>query len=143
MKRSNYKLLLLGVIYLLFFLDGAAHYFSLYWTIPWFDRVTHCIGGMWVALFVPWFVQYSGYMRPRPWPLSRTMGITALSVAVVGIGWELYELSFRLWAQVPLDMPYYIDTAKDLSFDVVGGVLGFSVFALLHRNGFAPPAAVH
>lgn len=103
---------------------AVIHYLAielyLYWIYPWFDMITHSLGGVVVAL---------GYMSVRDFFPS--VGLvwqkfipTMLFVLAVAFAWELFEI----WAGIPLDEPdYLLDTITDLVLGLSGGVVGYLV----------------
>ncbi|HEU5114386.1 MAG TPA: hypothetical protein VFT82_01310 [Candidatus Paceibacterota bacterium] len=89
-----------------------------YYTTNWFDWPVHFFGGVWVALFVLWFLNL-----PRIEAVKSLLNGKTLIFAVfcVGIAWEIYELSFGITNFH--DKGYAFDTAHDLLNDVLGACL--------------------
>ena len=120
------------VIYLLVIAHGAAMWLYLYWTLPWFDLVTHFVGGVWVAFASLWLVFYSGYLKPENTPArtKKNMLLTALiSVAIVGIIWEVYEFVGQYWLNVTFASNYSWDTFVDVVMDMVGALAAYWIFS--------------
>ncbi|KKS86003.1 MAG: hypothetical protein UV60_C0004G0080 [Parcubacteria group bacterium GW2011_GWA2_43_11] len=46
--------LLFIVIWVLALVHMTAEYYYLYWTVRWFDILTHFLGGLWVGIAVVW-----------------------------------------------------------------------------------------
>ncbi len=108
---------LLGrLIYLIFFIfitNFLANKFYWYSSIWYFDMIMHFLGGFWVGLA-------SLYVF-LPQNISRKVIFKILlSVLIVGIGWEVYEVLVNdIIAQNPFD---YLDTLSDIFFDLSGGL---------------------
>ncbi len=84
---------------------------------PIFHIVMHIVGGIGIALFVAALIN-SGFIRTSN--RRRTVIYGAL---IAGIIWEVIEgyyhiTGFKLWTAA-----YYLDTAKDLINDLIGGTL--------------------
>lgn len=82
------------------------------------DTPLHFAGGLWVGLlFLALFgrfkelAPYSGFIKSRLLLLAFTVAI----VALVGVGWELYEFVFNNIGPIA-------DTMGDLSLDLIGGL---------------------
>jgi len=92
---------------------------SLYYVFAAFDIPMHFLGGAVIALMI--FA-----LAAIEFPLPRFMtkfGPVILSVCIVGIMWEAFEV----WAGIPMEHDYFADTALDLVMDLVGGVVGYFV----------------
>jgi len=101
--------------------------FSLYWVFWWFDIPVHFLGGVFVALFALWFFFESGYVQ-----LSRSIKHVALvaggSIILVGISWEIFEL----FAGVPIEENFVLDTAIDLTMDALGAIVSGFIFVKIY-----------
>jgi len=86
---------------------------SLYWYFWWFDILMHFWGGSLIALGV--FV-FSGFSFSS---FAPSLKITLLSLIIITVTWELFELFVGLYEPVA----YLRDTAKDLVVGVGGGLL--------------------
>lgn len=93
--------------------------FFLYWIFPWFDVLTHFLGGIVVAL------GYQSFLDRRVTASSvwRRLPGTLVAVLVVSISWEIFEYSagIAIWG---LD---FFDTLSDLVLDLLGGIVGYAV----------------
>lgn len=116
--------------WLLVVANTIAEYFSLYWTLKWFDLVTHFIGGVLVALIAVWLWFYSRYFGPvrlySPRPLLLVTGLSVMSVAVL---WEVYERFVWYLTDYPLAPNYVSDTVLDIVLTLCGATLVFLVLA--------------
>jgi len=48
--------------------------------------------------------------------------VTLISIFVVGVGWELFEL----WAGIPVVEDYILDTTTDLIMGILGALSGYA-----------------
>jgi hypothetical protein len=116
----------------LFLLGGAVaflHYrgitYDLYWALWWYDLLVHFLGGMWVALFFVWIVQWLGMS------VTRTSAMFLIGIGatiVVGFAWEMFELATGM-----VEIAYWRDTLIDLVMDVSGALLGCMYGSVLVR----------
>ena len=106
----------LAVSIALALLHFAALEWYLYWRFLWYDILMHFLGGLCLGLFAYWLLSR----------VSIPTFIMCIScVALVGIAWEVFEFVTKFppsfW------MSYPLDTMKDLTMDLVGGIGGFLV----------------
>ncbi len=113
----------------IFLLHSLATKFYWYSAIWWFDMPMHFLGGLWLGLCFIWILE------------KKTLSIKSilhiiLSVLLVGILWELFELYFvNLIARNPFDI---LDTLSDIFFDLAGGFLAILYFfKYCYNNGNA------
>jgi hypothetical protein len=93
--------------------------FYLYWTYHWLDIFMHLLGGVSVALgyaSLPFF----GIQLPKRFS---TISTYLLIVLVVGLFWEVFELS--IGTSLTGEEDFVLDTVSDLVLDVLGGALGY------------------
>ncbi len=57
--------------------------------------------------------------------LRETLLYTLIGVLAVGIGWELLELFYKVDV---LNFRYWMDTAKDLIDDAIGGLISIYIW---------------
>ncbi len=105
---------------LLAFVHYLANTFSLYWKYPWLDMPMHLLGGVTIGLAVA--LPYVSRLRilQRFSPLL----ITLCGVLILGVGWEVYELSMGTSSY---KHGFWADTALDLLLDFIGALLGYWV----------------
>ncbi len=100
-----------------------AHLFGIYgWYMrfPAYDIFMHILGGVGIGLFITAFVKSNFKSFAQAASIRRNI---VIGVLAVGIVWELFEMYFNI-AGAPLwTKAYYIDTAKDLINDCIGGVI--------------------
>lgn len=110
-----------GLLLLVGLLNLIATYFYLYWTVWWFDMVEHFLAGACVAMAS--VLVYYFYNKQQPLSFRTIVMIAIASSLIVGITWELYELSFQI-TYLSDGLDYYLDTGSDLLMDISGGILG-------------------
>jgi len=111
--RMRLLLILLLVSGLLLFFHWAGITYTLYWVFAWYDLLTHFLGGVVLALSLAVFGKYKGYEPPFSHLLIFAFG--------VGIIWELFEL----WAGIPREAGFLLDTTIDLGMDMLGAVFAY------------------
>lgn len=118
--KKNIRLLTALTGCLLFFANFLALKFYWYVAIPWFDHLTHFLGGLFLAFL------FSMVLRRVSWSPRRYFFLSILFVAAIGGLWELYELSVQ---ELVGSIPFVTlsDSMSDLFFDVLGGVVGWLV----------------
>jgi len=94
--------------------------FYLYWSFKWFDLPVHFLGGMWVALTSLWLCFYSRTKRFKE-TKRNIFVISVVSAIVIGLLWELFELTVR----APRAENFLRDTTGDLIMDMLGAVSGY------------------
>ncbi len=113
-------------------LNAFAYEFYWYWKIWWFDMIMHTLGGVWVGSFFLWYY----FFRKQTENFSRkkrlAFFVALSSVAVIGIGWELFEFSVDTFITLSQHDP--VDTASDLFFDILGSVLAVFIFFLVYNK---------
>jgi hypothetical protein len=122
-KKQFLKELLISSIVVCVLHLLALQYF-LYWTIDWYDILTHYLGGVTMGFLATYIFFTSKYIKPlysirdHKWTVFLTISFFTLSV---GLTWELWEL-FVGFSDVLEDR---VDTIIDLIMDMLGA---FSVF---------------
>jgi hypothetical protein len=99
-------------------IHALALQFSLYWHFFWFDIPMHFFGGAIVAL---------GFFTLRDLKLFSNKHLTIakvlLLVLCVAFVWE----GFEIFAGVPIESNFVLDTSLDIVFGLLGGFVGFSI----------------
>src|SRR3989338_3960092 len=99
-----------------------------YWSYPWFDIVTHFMGGFWVGGMLLWFLFLSGKKVDNA-VRTRTLFIkTAVFVLVVALFWDGIE--YGIGAVSIIQKGYFSDTIGDLFVGVAASIVVTSVFLL-------------
>jgi len=116
------------LIWVLAFLHMLAEAYYLYWTIDWFDIVTHFLGGLWLGIASLWFWYLSGYLHKAHMPNKKALYIALGAGIFIGIFWEIYE--FTVWHLSGAGLPsnYVSDTIMDICVDFVGACVGYFSF---------------
>lgn len=131
MNYTTLWLILLFAVVLLSVTYAAFTRFGLFFTWPWLDVPMHILGGFVVGLGI-----FLAYSKNHTEPLTGLplLGLVVGGALVVGIGWELFEIIFALTSDTGLTY----NSLKDLTMDVVGGVL---VIALIHYSSLVQVGA--
>lgn len=104
----------------------SALQFYLYWRFWWFDILTHFLGGLWIAISFLWLLFQSGFVNIIKNNKNYNLLVAFLASLFVGIMWEVFEYYFGLTATDATN--YVIDTATDISFDLIGGLVAYCIF---------------
>jgi hypothetical protein len=109
---------------MLFAVDIVANKLYLYWTYTWLDKTMHVMGGFAAGLLG--LICYE-YMRRKPGRL-----LTALIGAlIIGSMWELLEYILHISRLGP---QFLIDTASDLTMDIIGGLIAYLIWKKLPQR---------
>lgn len=92
----------------------------LYWRFWWLDIPMHVLGGAVAAFGVFAFRDLS---LPGFGLLAKRLCLVMLFVVLVMIAWEVFEV----WAGIPIQDDYVLDTSIDLTMGFIGGLLGYVV----------------
>jgi uncharacterized membrane protein YjdF len=104
---------LAAVIFILNDIAGTYYLYFFYW---WYDIMMHFLGGLLIGGLSAWGVQ-----RFIPGAsLSRLLVIILVSIAAVGIGWEIFEY---LTGQYIGQQSIVVDTTIDLIMDTLGAII--------------------
>lgn len=104
------------------FAHSMGNEFFLYWKWWWFDVLMHFLGGVFVAALFIW--AYTFFLKNNPKPV-----FSLLAVFVVGVTWEIFELTTGLMD--PSLEGYTFDTITDIVLDMLGS--GLVAYLLLVR----------
>lgn len=99
---------------------ALAVYYSLYWSLSWFDLLVHTFAGGMVGIV--------SYMVVS-WVLSHRFSPYAACILLIGVGlgWEAFEY---LTGATIIEPGFAFDTLIDLGADLLGGLSGIY---LAHR----------
>lgn len=110
LKLLAYSIVFLAIIHIL------ALDFGWYYIYPWFDMVTHFLGGF-SSLFLVSYLFFNIFLYK-----SYKFFIFIFFVILIGVSWEVYEYVLtNMWAGMPFKIK---DTTADLFFDTFGGLVG-------------------
>jgi magnesium-transporting ATPase (P-type) len=105
-------------------LNLTAIHLYLYWTTNWFDMIVHTLAGATVGMTMILFWQYRHMSVPlQSLDQRHLVRIGVIGAIVIGILWEIYELSFGITTLAD-GIHYFTDTGSDLICDTIGGILG-------------------
>ena len=107
-------------------LHFSALQFYLYWRFWWFDILTHFLGGFWIALSFLWLFFQFGLVNIIKNDKNYNLLVAFLASLFVGVLWEAFE--YYLGITNTNASNYIIDTATDISFDLVGGFAAYIIF---------------
>lgn len=102
----------------------------LYWIYPWFDLLTHFLGGALVSIGVFWFVFESPYVLLEKRPITIVLALSA-AIVVIGVAWEVFEF---LTGVTRGEDSFVRDTAADLVMDSIGALCGGWYAARISRT---------
>jgi len=122
--------LLTALLAALLFVQYPAYLYSLGTRFFWYDMTLHFLGGVWVAGMALYyrFVRVGRASTPAR---GSMFSFATVSVLVVGIGWEIFEIVVDTWTGA--GGYRYLDGGSDLIFDI----LGASVAVLFFTRRFA------
>ena len=96
---------------------------GMYVAFPPYDIFMHILGGLGIGLAVCAAIDLHGQN------ISHKKLTIIIDVLVVGLIWEFFEAYYDITGSTLWSIPYYIDTAKDLIDDMIGGaIIAFSYF---------------
>ena len=102
----------------------SIHYIAytlyLYWTFKQTDIFVHALGGLMSGLYVLVALRFIRY--------PETLFNVIVGTLVIGIGWEVLELGYRVADLTPY---YWLNMVQDLVCDCIGGVLAFYIWKKL------------
>ncbi|MCX6718854.1 MAG: hypothetical protein NTZ38_00520 [Candidatus Taylorbacteria bacterium] len=113
MKAYFLAIIVLCIVFVMniFGIDG------LYVQFPPYDIFMHILGGIGIGLAAFAFVSIHGK------DIVHKRLAVILIVLVAGLIWEGFEAYYNIAGGPVGSLPYYLDTAKDLFDDVIGGSL--------------------
>ena len=112
MNRKKLITILISLIFGIFLVNFMANKFYWYSSIWYFDMIMHFLGGLWIGLASIYLFKISDKS-------VNTIFRVMLSVLLVGIAWEIYEIAVNdVLAQNTFN---YLDTISDIFFDLGGG----------------------
>lgn len=104
----------------------ASLQFFLYWKYLWLDIPVHFLGGVTVAFGVALCM----YNRTCPIPLLRGIMGYIITVLIIGITWEVFEILAKFSV---VDEYFFTDTVVDLCMDVLGGIVGYGIVLTIKK----------
>src|SRR5262245_42887984 len=92
MLKKPLFLEMIGLLFLVGFLDRIANFYNLYWSTSEFDSVVHFFGGATVSMFFLWLYFFSGKFNPTERTFKKFLVISFLGSVFIAMSWEIYEL---------------------------------------------------
>ncbi len=126
-KRLVILFCLAALAAVVFVLNKVAMTYYLYFFYWWYDIMMHFLGGVVIGGIAAW----SAYRFAAPMSLRKFIFIALLSIAAVGIGWEVFEY---LTGQYVGQQSIVLDTTLDLLMDTLGAIFA----SLLIRKILSP-----
>jgi hypothetical protein len=105
--------------------------FFLYWLYPLFDVFMHFLGGVFIGLSSLWLFFESGYIKLNK-SSKNVIIVVGVSIFFVGIGWEIFEI----FAGIPIEENFKLDTAVDLIMDVLGAFIAYFIFIRVYLSKY-------
>lgn len=109
LKLIKLPALTLFLLITLLFLHVVAMDNHLYLHIPFFDIITHFLGGACIGLSALYIFRKPKYIIPI--------------ALIAGIGWEIFEVYFDIAGWPVESLQYKIDTIKDIFVDLLGAIV--------------------
>lgn len=120
-KRLVMPLGLAALSAAIFILNEIAAVNHLYWVYWWYDIMMHFLGGFLIGGLSAW-----GARRfDETMTFSRVVVVVLVAVALVGVGWEVFEYLTGQYAGQP---GIVADTILDLVMDVLGALFAVVLF---------------
>jgi hypothetical protein len=123
MDRKKLLKHLVILMFFIFILNYLGEKFYWPYSIWYFDMITHTLGGLWVGLFFAYFYSFS---LPVSKNLATNMVLIVTSLLIMGLLWECFEYYAYTIVGGANFVP--LDTASDVCFDLVGGLLAVTYF---------------
>lgn len=137
-KRTTVAPVLLAILSAIVAVHYLATWYDWYHTVWWIDIPLHIAGGAFIGvLFIYLFRERFDVLRAMHWFPTLAFGVGF--VAIIGIGWELYEFWVDVWLlhkYAANNFPGWVhgDTLLDLINDMLGGAVAIAALNLVFRN---------
>lgn len=115
--KLGMHVMLFGVI--LIWVHMTAMRLHWYWYMPWFDSISHFIGGIFAAFVMVFFVYLYRESRGRNTDEAYSATTIIFGTFMIGILWEVFEHFFN----VSIDPLSSLDTVIDLGMDTLGALV--------------------
>lgn len=110
--------------------NGAYHEYS------WWDNLTHAVGIGAGAMAIAYLVEAYQMRRGLAWDAWAVGTVAFLGALAAGVAVELYEYLGKSAFQT-IDQGGYLNTMRDLQFNILGAGIGSAVAVALDRRRFA------
>ncbi len=129
-KKILITTLVLAVFILI--LNNIATHKSWYFFIWWFDMPMHALGGLFVS-FLATSLFVSKRFSSKIYREGQFFFSVIVSVFVIGILWEVFELSIEKLVQFA-ELVSFKDSVSDMFFDLAGGMIGALIGLSVYRK---------
>ena len=129
--KNKLSILIFILILIIAIFNKLALVNFLYWRFWWFDIMMHFLGGLWIGLVSLWTYYFSGFFKNLNQKYSFIFLLSIISVCVIGIGWEIFEI---LIDPEYFQEGYISDTILDLIMDVIGGIISSVIIITYLKN---------
>jgi hypothetical protein len=116
--------------------NGAYHEYT------WWDNLTHGVGIGAGAMAIAYLADAYQLRRGLAWPWWAIAGLSLLGALTGGVGVELYEYLGKTAFQT-IDQGGYVNTMRDLHFNVLGAVAGAAIAIAVDRRRLASRITQH
>ncbi len=100
--------------------------YNWYWIFRWLDIPVHIVGGFWVSLTSLWISLKIKHIDSICGYRKKALLIMLISVFVVGISWEIFEVIFKI--NFLHDIGYWESSLKDIISGFIGGIISYLYF---------------
>lgn len=115
------------LVVLLFLINTLASFLNLYYIFPWFDNVSHFLGGLTTSALIFFFMLGEFVVLLTDGRTFKIFRIFFLLLLIVVIGWEVLEYLVQdLFGVEILAQPN--DSYLDIVMGVIGGFVGYFTF---------------
>lgn len=123
MRKYSFLYIAFVLVILLAVVDFFALSFYLYWTIWWFDNVTHFLGGFSLGFFALYIFHESGLFG-NDLSFTKVIFLSFVSVVILSGVWEVFEYVNGITRSTE---KYSLDVVHDLISDTLGVTLALLI----------------
>lgn len=120
MRKNSLLYTAFGLTLALALAHFIAETFYFYWTIWWFDNLTHLLAGFLGGLVAIWFLFDSSFFYKRVPTTLGAVSSAVISVMIFAVAWEVFEYRNDIAQAVE---GYTLDTISDMFFATLGALL--------------------
>lgn len=113
-SKSKLPAITIALSLLLFVLHSKAIDGYWYLKIPFYDLITHFLGGVCIALSALYVLKNPRYIIP----------ITI----IVGLAWEVFEVYYGISGWPLHTLNYWVDSVKDMFVDTLGALVVYIIY---------------
>lgn len=120
MRKNSLLYTAFGLTLALALAHFIAKTFYFYWTIWWFDNLTHLLAGFLGGLVAIWFLFDSNIFYKRAPTILGAISSAVVSVLIFAVAWEVFEYRNDIAQAIE---GYTLDTSSDMFFAILGALL--------------------